>query len=113
MTSAPRQRRANPPRPTRPVAPLPASRRTLTWLVLGSTLAIVVIWVAVVGMNLGRSAQGEDSLFTRIKEEVLGVFQKDDSSETNTSLTNEQIDDLERRVFPNVNVTDSGTFRIP
>jgi hypothetical protein len=88
-------------------------RRTLWWLVGGTAAFIVLLWIGVVGLNLGRTAQGEDSLAERIKHEIRAVFGKNESTPSVEPMTNEQLDDLERRVFPNVNVSDSGTFTIP
>jgi hypothetical protein len=85
----------------------------LWWLVGGTTVVIVLVWIAVVGVNLSRTADGENSLYDRIKQEIQSVFGKSDSEKTSDSLTNDELNELERRVFPNVNVTDTGTFIAP
>ncbi len=79
-----------------------ASKKTLGWLVAGSVMLVLVIWVAVVGLNLNQSASSEDSLYQRIKREVVSVFggSSTPSNNDNSTLTNQQITELEQRVFP-------------
>lgn len=100
------ERRTSTTASTRPVkladSPSRASKNTLGWLVAGSVVLVLVIWVAVVGLNLNQSASSEDSLYQRIKREVVSVFggSSTSSNNNNSTLTNQQITELEQRVFP-------------
>ena len=68
----------------------------------GAVVLVLVIWVAVVGLNLNQTASSEDSLYQRIKREVVSVFGGSSTPPTNdnSTLTNQQITELEKRVFP-------------
>lgn len=121
MPAAPRPTTKNPsrrslprPAPVNPSLPAPANRRVL-WLFVGlTTLVIAGLWFVLVGANLNRTSEGDESLYARIKREIQSVFSSDASkNEANGTLSNAELTNLEQRVFPNVNIHDSGTFTTP
>ncbi|USN53390.1 MAG: hypothetical protein H6760_04475 [Candidatus Nomurabacteria bacterium] len=99
-------------------APLQASAPTVNaskklWVsVAGATLVIAVLWVALIGLNLSRTGGGDESLYDRIKSEVSRVFGTNSqaANTNNANLSDEELQDLEQRVFPS-DAQDSGSFR--
>lgn len=89
------------------------NRRKLWWLVAGTTLVIIALWFVLVGLHLSRTSSGDESLYERIKREVRSVFSgRSTNSTTNGAISNQDLKDLEDRVFPNSNVQPSGSFTI-
>lgn len=89
------------------------NKQTLRWLVIGTTLVIVVLWFVVVGLHLSRTSTGDESLYTRIKREIGSVFNSGPADTSiNGTLSNQELKNLEDRVFPNSNIQPSGTFTI-
>ena len=86
------------------------NKRTLWWLVAGTTVVILILWFIVVGLHLSRTSTGDESLYARIKREISSVF--NNGTSTNGALSNNELKNLEDRVFPNSNIQPSGTFTI-
>ncbi|MFH0853379.1 MAG: hypothetical protein V1853_03145 [bacterium] len=96
--------------PVARTSPAARSKNVLWFYVSVSMIVIVVIWFFVVGLNLQRTSTSEQSLYDRIKQEITNVFRSDDDSPDDANVNDNNLEDLEQRVFPNININHSGTF---
>jgi len=88
----------------------PRSKKILWFYVSASMIVIIVIWLFVIGLNLRRTATSEQSLYDKIKYEVTNVFRSNDDDQADANVNGNDLDNLEERVFPNININHSGTF---
>lgn len=94
-----------------PEAPNTSTKKMWAF-VAGTTIVIVALWVVIVGVNLTKTSEGDESLYDKIKFEVSRVFGNgsEAANRDTETLSEEELQDLEQRVFPS-SAQDSGTFQ--